>query len=40
MLLGELDDFNGEFRDADLERVVTGLQPFLEYLRAQGGGGP
>ena len=40
MLLGELEHFNGEYRDADLGRIVTGLQPFLEYLREQGGGAP
>lgn len=40
MLLSELRDFNGEYSDADLARVVTGLQPFLEFLRKQGGGGP
>ena len=40
MLLGELEHFNGEYRDADLGRVVTGLQPFLEYLRERGGGTP
>jgi hypothetical protein len=40
MLLGELKDFNGEYSDADLARVVTGLQPFLEFLRKQRGGGP
>ena len=35
MLLMRLQDFNREYSDADLARVVTGLQPFLEYLRQE-----
>ena len=36
----DIDDFNGEYGDADLGTAVSRLQPFLQLLRKQGGGAP
>ena len=36
----DIDDFNGEYADADLGTAVARLQPFLQLLRAKGGGAP